>query len=146
MSPPVSQIVVVDRTVTWSWRPFPPVVCSDLLDIFQCFLFLTELGVNTFAPSTDTSLNMALENQSPQLRKNVMAATVSAFAMPTIAGTLSTTLATTAIPATLATSAGAATYLSPDLAKNPAVLGGLFLAHWFATNIVLQKFKDVKEL
>mmetsp|Transcript_26063 Transcript_26063/g.71774 ORF Transcript_26063/g.71774 Transcript_26063/m.71774 type:complete len:134 (-) Transcript_26063:252-653(-) len=106
----------------------------------------SKLGVNTFAPSTDTSLNMALENQSPQLRKNVMAATVSAFAMPTIAGTLSTTLATTAIPATLATSAGAATYLSPDLAKNPAVLGGLFLAHWFATNIVLQKFKDVKEL
>eukprot|EP00522_Entomoneis_paludosa_P005978 CAMPEP_0172461168 /NCGR_PEP_ID=MMETSP1065-20121228/39575_1 /TAXON_ID=265537 /ORGANISM="Amphiprora paludosa, Strain CCMP125" /LENGTH=131 /DNA_ID=CAMNT_0013216407 /DNA_START=29 /DNA_END=424 /DNA_ORIENTATION=- len=103
----------------------------------------SSFGIARSVPS-DTSLNMALERQTPQVRKNVMAAAVSAAAMPAISTAL-TSLASTALPAALVTQ-GTSTFLLPsEWGQDPAVLGALFLGHWFVTNIVLQKFKDVGE-
>jgi len=78
---------------------------------------------------------MALENRSPAFRKNVMAAAVSAAAMPALAGT------TAAIVSTAVAAAGTVGIGNQLLSVNdPKVLGGLFLSHWFVTNYFLQKF------
>ena len=87
---------------------------------------------------------MALEGQSPQVRKNVMAAAVSAAAMPAIASTL-TSLSATAIPAAVATQFAQATWL-PSATNDWRVLTAVFFMHWFVTNLLLQQFPDVSEI
>ena len=87
---------------------------------------------------------MALEKQSPQLRKNVMAAAVSAAAMPALLSTL-TALSTTAIPAAIATQVAQATWLTAA-GHDWRVASAVFVGHWFVTNLLLQQFPDVSEL
>lgn len=87
---------------------------------------------------------MALEGQSPQVRKNVMAAAVSVAATPALASTL-TALSTTAIPAAVATQFAQAVWL-PSAANDWRVLAAVFSAHWFVTNLVLQQFPDENEV
>lgn len=94
--------------------------------------------------SSSSALNMALEGQSPQVRKNVMAAAVSAAAMPALASTL-TALSATAIPAAVATQFAQAVWL-PSAANDWRVLTAVFLAHWFVTNQILQQFPDESEI
>ena len=115
------------------------------LDYFPGLVSSALITPSPNKPSS-TSLN-ALEGQSPQLRKNVMAATVSVFAMPTIATFLApiATVAATAIPAALATQSTVQWLVNKGEASDPLLLGGIFVVHWFITNIVLQKFKDVGE-
>lgn len=80
---------------------------------------------------------MALENRSPQLRKNVMSATVTVFAMPAIQ---------TVLPAFLVSVLPATAFAKLSNGGNdPRLLIGIFLSHWFVTNLVLQRFKDVGE-
>lgn len=93
---------------------------------------------------SSSALNMALEGQSPQVRKNVMAAAVSAAAMPALASTL-TALSATAIPAAVATQFAQAVWL-PSAANDWRVLTAVFLAHWFVTNQILQQFPDESEI
>lgn len=93
---------------------------------------------------------MALDNQSPAVRKNVMAAAVSAAAMPALASAVGG-LATTAIPAAVATQLSQKFMVNlPSFANVDVydwrVLTALFCAHWFVTNLLLQLFPDVSEL
>lgn len=85
---------------------------------------------------------MALERQSPQVRKNVMAAAVSAAAMPALMATLSTT----AIPAALATQFTQAVWMQGADHHDWLVMTAVFGAHWFVTNLLLQQFPDVGEI
>ena len=84
---------------------------------------------------------MALEGQSPAVRKNVMAAAVSAAAMPALSSTL-TALSTTVIPAAAATQVAQAVWLPTNV--DWRVLTAIFCAHWFVTNLLLQQFPDVR--
>ena len=84
---------------------------------------------------------MALERQSPQVRKNVMAAAVSAAAMPALMSTLSA--ASAVIPAAVATQLVTTTVVPVD---DWRITTAVFGAHWFVTNLLLQQFPDAGEL
>ena len=86
---------------------------------------------------------MALEGQSPQVRKNVMAAAVSAAAMPALTSTLTAVLSTT-VPAAVATQVAQVTWLPQHVDWRVSTV--VFLGHWFVTNLLLQQFPDVSEL
>lgn len=95
------------------------------------FVLPSQTRIHT--PTTPTTrLHMALDNRSPELRKNVMAAAVSAAAMPA--------LASWGVP--ILTSLAVTTTVTND----PIVLGSLFVGHWAVTNSVLQKFPDENEI
>ena len=94
---------------------------------------------------------MALESQPPAFRKNVMAAAVSAAAMPALVGATSAAvgsgLVATAVTGTVAFFGGSVpSFLGNFDVHDPRVLAALFVSHWIVTNYFLQKFPDRDEI